>query len=97
MLFGISPAGEIFQQRLDQAIDGLDGVRTVADDILIIGNGETLQAAVADHDKKFERCTQQKTHKLFWPDENSIKQCCAAHFVQCCQQYCSTLLHLIAG
>ena len=59
MPFGISPAGEIFQQRLDQAIDGLDGVRTVADDILIIGNGDTLQAAVADHDKKllalFER------------------------------------------
>ena len=31
--FGISPAGEIFQQGLDQAIDGLDGARTVADDI----------------------------------------------------------------
>ena len=33
MPFGISPAGEIFQQRLDQAIDCLDGVQTVADDI----------------------------------------------------------------
>ena len=41
--------------------------------------------------------TQQKTHNLFWPDENSIEQCCAAHIVQGCQQYCSTLLHLIAG
>ena len=41
--------------------------------------------------------TQQKMNNLFWPDENSIEQCFAAHIVQCCQQYCSTLLHLIAG
>ena len=26
--------------------------------------------------------TQQKTHNLFWPDENSIEQCFAAHIVQ---------------
>ena len=31
--------------------------------------------------------TQQKTHNLFWPDENRIEQCCAAHIVQGCQQY----------
>ena len=28
--------------------------------------------------------------------ENRIEQCCA-HIVQCCQQYCSALLHPIAG
>ena len=33
MPFGISPAPEYFQHRLDQAIEGLPGVRTVADDI----------------------------------------------------------------
>ena len=27
--------------------------------------------------------------------ENRIEQCFAAHIVQCCQQYCSTFLHLI--
>ena len=41
--------------------------------------------------------TRVKTHNLFRVDENSLKQCCAAHIVQCCQHYCSTLLHLIAG
>ena len=41
--------------------------------------------------------TQQKMNNLFWPDENSYEQCLAAHIVQCCQQYCSTLLHLIEG
>ena len=50
--FGISPAPEYFQHRLDQAIEGLPGVRTVADDILITGEGDTLQDAIKDHDKK---------------------------------------------
>ena len=41
--------------------------------------------------------TQLKMNNLFWADENSIEQCFAAHIVQGCQQYCSTLLRLIAG
>ena len=41
--------------------------------------------------------TQSKTNSLFWPDENSIEQCFAAHIVQGCQQYCSTLSDPIAG
>ena len=38
--------------------------------------------------------TQRKTHNLFRVDENSIEQCCAAHVVQCCQQYCLALMSL---
>jgi hypothetical protein len=56
MPFGISPAGEIFQRRLDQAIEGLDGVKTVADDIIVIGNGATTDEAVKDHDTKLDAC-----------------------------------------
>ena len=41
--------------------------------------------------------TRVKTHNLFRVDENSLEQCCAAHIVQCCQQYCSALLNLTAG
>ena len=33
---------------------GLAGVRTVADDLLIVGNGESLTEAVNDHDVKLE-------------------------------------------
>ena len=29
--------------------------------------------------------------------ENRIEQYCAAHIVQCCQQYCLALLHPLAG
>ena len=63
MPFGISPAGGIFQRRLDQAIEGLAGVRTVANDLLIIGNGESVADAVRDHDTKLEallgRCRER--------------------------------------
>ena len=59
-LSGISPALEYFQHRLDQAKEGLPGVRTVADDILISGEGNTMEDAVQDHDKKLlvllDRC-----------------------------------------
>ena len=52
MPFGIAPAGEIFQGHLDQAIEGLHGVKTVADDILVIRNGDSKSEAIADHDRK---------------------------------------------
>jgi len=44
--FGILPVPEHFQHRLDQAIKGLPGVGTVADDILISVEGDTAQEAV---------------------------------------------------
>ena len=28
---------------------------------------------------------------MFRVDENNLEQCCAAHIVQCCQQYCHRL------
>jgi hypothetical protein len=43
MPFGISPAPEYFQQFLEQEIENLPGVRTVADDIIIYGEGDIVQ------------------------------------------------------
>ena len=64
MPFGISPAGEIFQSRLDQVIDDIKGVKTVADDILVIGNGDSVEEAITDHDVKLqqllERCRERE-------------------------------------
>ena len=60
---GISPTPEEFQRRLNEAIEGLDGARTVADDIIVFAVGETKDAALRDHDTKFqnllERCRQK--------------------------------------
>ena len=37
MPFGIRPAPEEFQRRLNESLEGLEGVRAVADDILRMG------------------------------------------------------------
>ena len=66
----------------------------------MLENGSQPQQAAltpAQTVTRSDTTTQQKTHNLFWPDENSIEQCCAAHIVQGCHQHCSILLHLIAG
>ena len=67
MPFGISPACEIFQLRLYEAVQGLDGVYAIADDILVAGAGDTIKDAVADHDpkiKKLLRRYQERNIKL---------------------------------
>ena len=38
-----------------------------------------------------------KNYHLLKVVENRMQQCCAAHIVHSCQQYCPALLHLIAG
>ena len=67
MPFGISPASEIFQLRLHEAVEGLDGVYAIADDILVTGTGDTMKGAIADHDLKIKtllrRC-QERNIKL---------------------------------
>ena len=50
MPYGISPAPEYFQQKLDQNLQGLPGVYRIADDLLIIGQGDTKEETDKDHD-----------------------------------------------
>ena len=63
MPFGISVAPEEFQRRLDNALEGLDGVTPIFDDILIYGAGETEAEAINDHDRKLvallNRCREK--------------------------------------
>ena len=49
--FGRSVSSEIFQKRLLQALEGLEGIACIADDILIYEVGDTLDEATKDHDK----------------------------------------------
>lgn len=48
--FGVSSAPEEFQRRLHDVLCGLDGVVNIADDIIVIGRGESLADATRDHD-----------------------------------------------
>lgn len=56
---GVSSPGEIFQQRLHEAVEGLDGVYTIADDILVTGTGDTMQEAIVDDDRKIKKLLER--------------------------------------
>ena len=61
--FGLSASSEIFQKRVSQAIEGLEGILNITDDILVYGVGDTEDEARRDHDSKLEalllRCRER--------------------------------------
>lgn len=54
MPFGIKSAPEVFQQRMSQALEGLDGVAVIADDILVHGDGDNEQEARKNHEENLK-------------------------------------------
>ena len=65
MSFGISSSPEEFQRRLEEALDGLDVISTVADEILIVGRGQTEAEARIDHDRNFANLLRRvRSHNL---------------------------------
>ena len=63
MPFGLAPAPEEFQRRIDIALEGLPGQKARADDILVFGSGDTDEEAFEEHDRNlrevFNRCRQK--------------------------------------
>ena len=63
ILFGISSASEVFQHRMHEVIEGLEGVKVIADDFVVVGFGETSEAASKNHDSHLEnflkRCEER--------------------------------------
>uniref|UniRef100_A0AAV2KDB0 ribonuclease H n=1 Tax=Knipowitschia caucasica TaxID=637954 RepID=A0AAV2KDB0_KNICA len=62
--FGVSVAPEVYQRKQHELLSGLSGVEPIADDILIVGCGDSDAEAVTDHDKKLlalmDRCSEIK-------------------------------------
>lgn len=54
MPFGISPAPEIFKNKMCEILNGLEGIELLADDILIIGYGDDKKEALENHNKNLE-------------------------------------------
>ena len=46
MPFGITSAPEVWQRRMNEIIEDLPGVEVIADDFLVIGFGDTDEAAI---------------------------------------------------
>ena len=59
MPYGISPAPEYFQQKLDQNLQGVPGVFRIADVLLITGQGNNKEDADKDHDANLVRLLQR--------------------------------------
>ena len=63
---GISVAPAQFQRRIDERLEGLEGTKAIADDILIWGDGNTIEEATSNHDARLsallERCQQKHTN-----------------------------------
>jgi hypothetical protein len=51
MPFGICSAPEVFQRRIHELIEGLQGVEVVADDFVVVWFGDMVQDAIKDHDQ----------------------------------------------
>ena len=61
--FGITRSPEEFQMRLTTALEGLEGIICIADDILVYGEGNNYEEAEKDHDRRFI-ALMEHCHKL---------------------------------
>ena len=57
--FGLCTAPEEFQRRLNHALVGLKGVRTIHNDILVFGEGSTEDEALVHHDRNLRSLMQR--------------------------------------
>lgn len=77
--FGISSAPEEFQRRLHDILCGIEGVVNIADDIIVVGRGDSLTDAHIDHDNTvLELLKRLSRHNLkLNPDKIKFKTCTA--------------------
>ena len=77
--FGISSAPEEFQRRLHDILCGMEGVVNIADDIIVVGRGDSLTDAHIDHDNTvLELLKRLSRHNLkLNPDKIKFKTCTA--------------------
>ena len=61
--FGLKVSSEIFQKRLNESLEGINGVICVADDIIVVGCGTTKALAELDHDDNLKKLIQQCTER----------------------------------
>jgi hypothetical protein len=65
--YGVSCAPEEFQRRMHEVLEGLDGVFSIADDVLIMGQGDTQEEAERDHDRHLLALMQRSSERnLKW-------------------------------
>ena len=71
--FGLSSAPEEFQRRQHQVIEGLPGVLSIHDDILVYGEGDTYADAHQDHDRKLKNLMKRLQERNVKLNKEKIK------------------------
>ena len=65
--FGVKTAPKEYQRRIHESLWNLSGIEDIVDDILCVGEGDTYESAVQNHDKNLiallEHC-REKNIKL---------------------------------
>ena len=72
MPFGITPAPEIFQNRLEAALSGFVGVKAIVDDLLVFGEGETVEKAIEQHNARPWNCWSDAERKEYSYSQKSF-------------------------
>ena len=73
MTFGILSAPKEFQRRQHEAVEGLPGVISVHDDILVYGEGDTEHEAMVDYDKNMRALLERCKEKNITLNEDKIQ------------------------
>jgi hypothetical protein len=73
--FGLSSSSEIFQKRVNQALEGLNRILNITDDILVYGVGDTDKEAQQDHDRNLEALLQRCRERGIALNQNKLKLC----------------------
>ena len=61
--FGLKVSSEIFQRKLDEALEGVEGVFSVIDDVVIAGCGQTMDEAQVDNQQKLTETLNRYAEK----------------------------------
>lgn len=69
----MSASSEIFQKRVSQALEGLDGILNITDEVLVYGVGDTDDEALVDHDQKLEALLQRCKARGIALNKNKLK------------------------
>ena len=77
MPFGISPAPEHFQQKLDHNLEGLPVVFRIFHDLLITGKGSTATEAAKDHDSNLRRLLERCRERNIKRNKDKFKFKCS--------------------
>ena len=63
LLFVLKVSSEIFQRKLDELSEGLEGVFSVVDDIVVAGCGQTMEKAQIDNQQKLTKTLKRCAKK----------------------------------